>query len=78
MVANWLEIFLLPFLKKKKIQSKVLHFVDDDEQFWIDDIDTSWSGALPATLIYSSNKRVFYEQSFDYETLEKQLETFLN
>jgi len=29
-------------------------------------------------LIYNKNKRSFYEHSFDYETLEKELQTFIN
>ena len=51
---------------------------DINEDVWIKAIDENWSGAIPATLIYNKNKRKFYEHSFDYETLEKELQTFIN
>ena len=51
---------------------------DTNEGVWIKAIDASWCGALPATIIYNKNSRKFYEQSFDYETLEKEVVTFLN
>lgn len=73
-----IETNLIPFLKKKNIQSKVVHFDDKNEQYWIADIADSWSGAIPATLIYNAKKRKFYEQSFHYETLKNELQTFLN
>ena len=44
--------YLLQEQKKKSDQNKN----DDNEQFWINDIDKEWSGALPATLIYAKNK----------------------
>ncbi|TVZ55271.1 AhpC/TSA family protein [Lutibacter sp. Hel_I_33_5] len=69
---------LIPFIIKNNIQSKVIHFEDKDEQFWIKDIADNWTGALPATLIYNAKKRKFYEQSFDYETLENELTPHLN
>jgi thiol-disulfide isomerase/thioredoxin len=69
---------LIPFINKKKIQSKVLLLDDVNEDYWIKQIDDQWSGAIPATLIYNANSRKFYEQSFDYTTLENELKTFLN
>ncbi len=69
---------LIPFVKKKNIQSKVLHLDDTNEQFWINDIAGSWSGAIPATLIYNKDKRQFYEQSFTQEELENEIQSFIN
>ncbi|MCH3884719.1 TlpA disulfide reductase family protein [Tenacibaculum aquimarinum] len=69
---------LIPFIEKNEIQSKVVLLDDTNEQRWISEIDKDWSGSLPATLIYSKNKRKFYEQSFDYKTLENEVNTFLN
>jgi thiol-disulfide isomerase/thioredoxin len=69
---------LIPFINRKKIQSKVVLLDDVHEDLWIKDIDSAWSGAIPVTLIYNANKRIFYNQSFEYETLEKELQTFLN
>ena len=75
---NQVDKKLIPFINQKKLQSKVVLLDDVNENVWINAIDESWSGALPATLIYSKNNRKFFEQSFDYETLENELQTFLN
>jgi len=69
---------LLPFIHEKNIQSKVVHLDDLDEQFWIADINESWSGALPATIIYSKKDRKFFEKSFTEEELMNELQLFLN
>ena len=68
---------LIPFINKKQLQSEVVLLNDIDENVWIKAIDSTWSGALPATLIYNKNNRKFYEQSFDYTMLEAELKTFL-
>jgi thiol-disulfide isomerase/thioredoxin len=68
---------LIPFLTKRRIQSKVVLLDDIHDDVWRKAIDSSWSGAIPATLIYSRDKRIFYEQSFDFETLEAEVKTFL-
>lgn len=69
---------LLPFLKQRNIKSKVVLLDDANEDVWIQAIDESWSGAIPATLFYNSTNRKFFEQSFTRETLYKELQTFLN
>jgi thiol-disulfide isomerase/thioredoxin len=69
---------LIPFINRRKIQSKVVLLDDVNEDYWIKEINDQWSGAIPATLIYNANSRKFYEQSFDYTTLENELKTFLN
>lgn len=69
---------LIPFVVKNKIQSEVVLLHDVDADAWINKVNPSWSGALPATLIYNAGKRNFFEQSFTYETLLTQLITFLS
>lgn len=69
---------LVPFLERKNIGSKVVALDDVDQNRWIPLIDSTWSGALPATIIYSSKQRKFYEQSFTYEELENELKQFIN
>lgn len=76
--SKQIETNLIPFIQKKRLQSKILHFEDLNEQFWIQDIADSWSGAIPATLIYNKQKRKFYERTFSYEELQNELQTFLN
>ena len=70
------ESRLLPFIKKHQLQSKVVHLDDANENFWINAIDSTWSGAIPATLIYNQNKRMFYEQSFTEDELNQIINTF--
>ncbi|MEQ6124788.1 TlpA disulfide reductase family protein [Pseudotenacibaculum sp. MALMAid0570] len=72
------ESKLIPFVEKKKIESKVVLLDDPNEQYWIANISEKWSGALPATLIYSKKKRKFYEQSFTEEELQNEIESFIN
>jgi len=71
------ESQLIPFVKKKNISPQVILLDDPNENAWIPKIDETWSGALPATLIYTKNKRAFYEQSFTKESLFKELEKFI-
>jgi thiol-disulfide isomerase/thioredoxin len=67
---------LLPFIKKRQLSSRVILLDDDDENFWINDISSTWSGALPATLIYTQNRRGFYEQSFTKEELFQEVKSY--
>ena len=69
---------LKPFLKEKQLQSKVVCLNDVDQNRWIPAIDSLWSGALPATIIYKGDKRKFFEKSFTYEELEYEIKQFLN
>jgi len=75
--ANQIEGQLLPFIKENKITSEVVVLDDPDQNKWINDIDKSWSGAIPATIIYNKNKRAFYEQSFSEEELLTELKKFI-
>lgn len=68
---------LKPFLKEHKIKSKVVALDDVAMDTWIPKVDSDWSGALPATLIYKNGFRKFYEKSFTYEELEKEIQQFL-
>lgn len=72
------ESNLLPFMKRKNLQSAVVLLNDPDANAWISKVDSTWSGAIPATVIYNKDKRKFYEQSFTYEALEKEIKQFNN
>ena len=68
---------LLPFLKKKKLQSEVVVLIENNPNAWIPKVNEEWSGSIPATLIFDKNQRQFYEESFEkYEDLKKILERF--
>ncbi len=72
-MPKMVESKLLPFIKEKKVKSRVLLMRDPDANSWISKVDAKWSGAIPATLIYNRNKRQFYERSFTAAELEKEL-----
>ena len=67
-----------PFIKNNNLKSKVVALNDTDQNRWIPAINENWSGALPATIIYNGDKRLFYERSFTKEELENELKQFLN
>lgn len=72
------ETKLKPFIKDKKLSSKVIALDDVDMNSWIPQINKDWSGAIPATIIYKNDERKFFEQSFTFEELEKEILNFLN
>lgn len=74
---NQLQSKLIPFIREHAVKSKVVFLDAPNPNDWIDLVDPSWSGALPATLIYKQDTRQFFEQSFeDYESLESIVHTF--
>jgi thiol-disulfide isomerase/thioredoxin len=69
------EELLIPYLKKNKIKSEVIHMNDADANSWIDKISPFWSGAIPATLIYKGSSKEFYEKTLNYDELKKIVES---
>lgn len=74
-MPKMVESKLLPFIKDKGIKNEVVLLRDPDANSWISKISPSWSGAIPATVIYKKDKKSFYEQSFDYEQLVSALDS---
>jgi thiol-disulfide isomerase/thioredoxin len=72
---NTLNSRLIPFVKEKGMKAKVVLMNDPDYNSWIDRIDKSWSGGLPATLIVngSTKRHEFYEKELTYDELNKLL-----
>lgn len=68
---------VIPFIEKNKIKSEVVLLDDADANSWIPKVSETWSGAIPATLLYKNNERKFYEQSFTFETLETEVKSIL-
>ena len=75
-MAKMIDSKLLPFIKEKQIKSEVLLLRDPDADSWIPKVDSTWSGAIPATVIYNAEMRKFYEKSFTYDELEKEISNF--
>lgn len=69
---------LKSFIKKKNLQSDVVFLNDPNENEWISKVDTNWSGAIPATLMLTNNRRFFYERSFTYDELESTVRSHIN
>ena len=69
---------LIPFIRENQLATKVIVLDDADMNTWIPKVDENWSGSIPATIIYKNDKKEFYEQSFTYEELEKEVNQFLN
>ncbi|WP_442844782.1 TlpA disulfide reductase family protein [Leeuwenhoekiella sp. H156] len=64
---------LIPFILKKQLKSKVLLLDDPHGDVWIPQVSEEWSGAIPATIILTSEEYRFYERSFEYPALEHEL-----
>ena len=58
-----------PFVKRRGLKTEVFLLDETDQQKYIDRIDKSWSGAIPATLFVKGGKRKFVENEFTYSTL---------
>ncbi|WP_373330819.1 TlpA disulfide reductase family protein [Salmonirosea aquatica] len=70
---------VVPFVERMQLKNTVWLLNEPDANSWIDRVDPSWSGALPATLILNptNKKRAFYEKSLNYETLAHALGYFV-
>ncbi len=50
------------FVRNKNLKSEVIHLNDTDPNKWINKIDSNWTGAIPATLIYENGKKIFFHE----------------
>jgi thiol-disulfide isomerase/thioredoxin len=73
---NHYDSRLIPFINDNNIKSKVIMLDDPNSNYWINEVDPTWTGAIPATLIYNRNKREFYEKEFSYEELKEIIDNF--
>jgi thiol-disulfide isomerase/thioredoxin len=64
------------FVKRKKIQSRVLIIDAPDPGSWIDKVEKQWSGALPATIVLNSatGERKFVGKELHEGDLERLIE----
>ncbi|MFA7444783.1 MAG: redoxin domain-containing protein [Flavobacteriaceae bacterium] len=72
-----IESRLFPFMTEYNIQSEVVILNDPDTNTWIPKVDKNWSGAIPVTIIYNKDKRIFYEKTFTLDELKTEVEKFL-
>jgi len=73
-----LESRVKPFVQKNNMASEVLLLNEPDYNSWINRVDSSWSGAIPATVIISKNKKEFFEKEFSsYTELEDRIKPYI-
>ncbi len=61
----------IPFIQS--YHSPVLLLNEPDANAWIDKVDPSWTGALPATLIYKGEDRLFFEKELTYQDINNSI-----
>ena len=55
--TKYMESRVMPFIGRHKITPEVILLADQNYSAWTDEIDPSWFGALPATLILKGKKK---------------------
>jgi thiol-disulfide isomerase/thioredoxin len=64
------------FIDNQKLAGTLLLLNGGNPNDWIDKVDSSWSGAIPATVMYKSGKKVYFrEGDFTPETLDKVIQS---
>ena len=67
------------FTETKNIQNNVLLLNAPNPNDWIDKIDATWSGAIPATVMYKNGKKVFFKEGgFTQEEINSAISDKLN
>jgi thiol-disulfide isomerase/thioredoxin len=71
---------LNPFLKNHDVKNRVYLLDDQDYNSWIDKVDKSWNGDLPATLVINNKSGVhkLYPHEFTFDQLEQTLKPYIN
>ncbi len=62
---NQIEKKLIPFIEEEKISSEVLVLHAPNANEWIDKVDERWTGALPATIVYRNDQKIFHGEQFE-------------
>ena len=77
-MPNQIESKLIPFIEKNNMKNEVILLDDPDFNSWIPVVDKEWTGAIPATLIYSNSFREFYAKEFTFTELEEIVKPLLS
>jgi len=75
---NQIESRVIPFLEEKGITASVLLMTDLNYNEWIDLVDPSWSGSIPATLIFNKSSRMFLEKELTRGELFENVNQIMN
>jgi len=60
---------VVPFVKRKNLKNQVFLLNESNPQEYIDRVDPSWSGSIPATLFIKGDNKKFIESELTYEQL---------
>ena len=71
-----LEKSVINFVKDNGMQGRTVLLHDPDANSWIDRVDPSWTGAIPATLVMKSADKKFYEEKLSYDELKSVINSF--
>lgn len=74
-----IEKQLIPFLKKHNTTLDIAVMMDVDYNAWIDKVDNSWQGDIPATLVFNNARKQknFHKGEIDEQGLRKLIEAYL-
>lgn len=68
-----------PFIERKDIKSNVVHILDTDPNLWINQVDSTWSGAIPATIMIKNGKKLFFKEGeMNSRELKQTIESFIS
>ncbi|MFN8416432.1 MAG: TlpA disulfide reductase family protein [Cytophagaceae bacterium] len=64
------------FVTKKNLKNEVYQLSDTDANKWINQIDTTWDGAIPVTVFYQGGKKVlFHNGALNQSELNQKITT---
>ncbi len=66
------------YLDKKNYSFDSFLITDDNANEWIPMVNKSWSGAIPATVMYKKDQQLFHEGKITYEKLNSMIRKLLN
>ncbi len=67
---NQKESRVLPFLQNNTVTHEVIMAITPRGGKWINSIDKSWSGAIPATIIWHNGQKHFHEGETYFEEIK--------
>jgi thiol-disulfide isomerase/thioredoxin len=73
---NQIDQRVKPFIIEKKLSAPVINMQDLDYNSWIPLVDSTWTGAIPATLIFKKEKRQFFASEITKEELFEAADEF--
>lgn len=78
-LPSTIDTRLAEFIDNYNIGTRILLLDDPDANKWIPLVDESWSGSIPATLIYAPGKnyRNFHEGIISYDMLKQEVQNLI-